>query len=153
MTIAASNALTVSGVSLTSAYGISVAASGSLSLSSGEINGSVLSGAGLLQSSSGTNALAADRSLSGTSFIGQDNTTTELLGTIDNAGSIEQIGGNGQNGILDVVSPVTLTGGGTVTLEPIATDGGNAYIEGSGQTLTSTTPSRAPGSSATAAWR
>ena len=117
LTIAASNALTVSGVSLTSANGISVAASGSLSLSSGEINGSVLSGAGLLQSSSGTNALAADTISSGTSFIGQDNTTTELLGTIDNAGSIEQIGGNGQNGILDVVSPVTLTGGGTVTLD------------------------------------
>ena len=137
LTIAASNALTVSSVSLTSANGISVAASGSLSLSSGEINGSVLSGAGLLQSSSGNNALAADTISSGTSFIGQDNTTTELLGTIDNAGSIEQIGGNGQNGILDVVSPVTLTGGGTVTLDTIATNGANAYLEGSGQTLTS----------------
>ena len=137
LTIAASNALTVSSVSLTSANGISVAASGSLSLSSGEINGSVLSGAGLLQSSNGTNALAADTISSGTSFIGQDNTTTELLGTIDNAGSIEQIGGNGQNGILDVVSPVTLTGGGTVTLDTIATNGANAYLEGSGQTLTS----------------
>jgi fibronectin-binding autotransporter adhesin len=137
LSIAASNALTVSSVTLTSANGISVAAGATLSLSSGEINGSVLSGAGLLQSVSGNNALAADTISAGTSFIGQDSTITELLGAIDNVGSIEQIGGNGQNGILDVVSPVTLSGGGTLTLDTIATNGGNAYLEGSGQTLTS----------------
>ncbi len=137
LTIAASNALTVSSVTLTSAKGISVAAGATLSLSSGEINGSVLSGVGLLQSVSGTNALAADTISTGTSFIGQDSAITELLGAIDNAGSLEQIGGNGQNGILDVVSPVTLSGGGTLTLDTIATNGGNAYLEGSGTTLTS----------------
>ena len=52
LSILASNALTISGVTLTSATGgggISVAAGASLSLASGEINGSVLSGAGLFQ--------------------------------------------------------------------------------------------------------
>ena len=54
LSILASNALTVSGVTLTSANGITVAANGSLSLSNGEIDGSVLSGAGLLQTTAST---------------------------------------------------------------------------------------------------
>ena len=140
LSILGSNTLTVSGVTLTSANGVTVAANGSLSLSSGEINGSVLSGAGLLQTNTGNSALAGDTISAHTTFIGQDNTSTELLGAIDNAGTIEQIGGNGQNGVLSIADSVTLTGGGTVLLDTIATDGGNTFIEGitTNQTLTNT---------------
>ena len=140
LSILASNALTVNGVTLTSANGVTVAANGSLSLVNGEINGSVLSGAGLFQTTGGTGVLAGDTISSGTTFIGQDNTTTELLGAIDNAGTLEQIGGNAQNGLLDIGDSVTLTGGGTVLLDTIATNGGNAYIQGvtNFQTLTNT---------------
>jgi hypothetical protein len=141
LSILASNALTVSGVTLTSATGaggISVAAGASLSLSNGEIDGSVLSGAGLLQTTSGTSVLAGDTISAGTSFIGQDNTNTQLLGPIDNAGTLEQFGGNAQNGSIFVADAVTLTGGGTVTLSTNPTNGGNAFIQGNGQTLTNT---------------
>ena len=140
LSILAANALTVSSVTLTSATGISIAAGGTLSLASGEINGSVLSGAGLLQNVSGTSALAGDTISANTTFIGQDNTTTELLGAINNAGTIEQIGGNGANGILTIGDLVTLTGGGTVLLDSIVTNGGSAYLQGvtSNQTLTNT---------------
>ena len=138
LSILASNALTVSGVTLTSATGgagISVAAGATLSLASGEINGSVLSGAGLLQNVSGTSALAGDTISANTTFIGQDNTTTELLGAIDNAGTIEQIGGNGANGVLAIGGVATLTGGGTVLLDTNLTSGGAAFILGNGGTL------------------
>ncbi len=140
LSILASNTLTVSGVTLTSANGVTVAANGTLSLSSGEINGSVLSGAGLLQTSAGNSALAGDTISAHTIFIGQDSTSTELLGAIDNAGTLEQLGGNGQNGILYIGDSATLTGGGTVLLDTIATDGGNTFIEGitTNQTLTNT---------------
>ena len=36
------------------------------------------------------------------------------------------------------MTPVTLSGGGTVTLDTIATNGGSAFIEGNGETLTNT---------------
>ena len=44
-------------------------------------------------------------------------------------------GGNDANGYLDLTAATTLNGGGTVSLTT-ATGGGNAYIEGSGETLT-----------------
>ena len=47
-----------------------------------------------------------------------------------------QLGGNGQNGYLGLSGAVTLAGGGTVTLDTIANNGGDAYIFGSGETLT-----------------
>ena len=89
----------------------------------------MLSGAGLLQTSSGSSALAGDTISANTTFIGQDNTSTELLGAIDNAGTLEQIGGNGQNGALNIADSVTLSGGGTVLLDTIATNGANAFIQ------------------------
>ena len=62
--------------------------------------------------------------------------TSRPLGTINNLGMLEQIGGDGQNGFLDIGDSVTLTGGGTVLLDTIATNGANAYIQGNNQTLT-----------------
>ena len=141
LSILASNALTISGVTLTSATGgggISVAAGATLSLSNGEIDGSTLSGAGLLQTTASTSVLAGDTISAGTSFIGQNSTQTDLLGAIDNAGTLEQIGGNGQNGVFLIGDAATLTGGGTVTLSTNPTNGGNAIVDGNGATLTNT---------------
>ena len=49
---------------------------------------------------------------------------------------IQQNGGNRQNGVLDLLAPVTLSGGGTVTMVTVANNGGNAYLEGNGESLT-----------------
>jgi hypothetical protein len=141
LAILASNALTVSAVTLTAATGgsgISVAATGTLSLSGGgEIDGSVLSGSGLFQTAGGTSGvLAGDTISSSTTFVSQDNATTTLLGAIDNAGIIQQNGGNGSNGTLSIGNSVTLSGGGTVTLSTTAASGGTAILSGNGQTLT-----------------
>ena len=76
--------------------------------------------------------------IGGSLFTATDNITTTLLGTIDNLGTIEQFGGNAQNAFLDIGNAVTLTGGGTVLLDTIATNGGNAFIVGNGNTLTNT---------------
>ncbi len=74
----------------------------------------------------------------GSSVTATNNTTTNLLGTINNKGTLEQIGGNGQNGFLDIAGAVTLTGGGTLTLDDIAANGANAFIQGNGEVLTNT---------------
>jgi fibronectin-binding autotransporter adhesin len=136
LSILASNALTVSGVTLTSANGITVAANGSLSLSNGEINGSVLSGAGLLQTVSGTTGtLAGDTIAANTTYVGQNNSTTQLLGLIDNAGTLQFYGGSGNNADVNILDGVTLTGGGLVALDN-QSGGGNLFVQGNGQTLT-----------------
>jgi fibronectin-binding autotransporter adhesin len=142
LSILASNALTISGVTLTAATGatgVSVASGGTLTLvASGEIDGSVLSGAGTLQTANGnTGVLAGDTIAASTTFVSQFNSTTVLLGTIDNIGTIEAIGGNGSNNILTIGNAVTLTGGGVVTLDT-GSGGGNVYVQGNGQTLTNT---------------
>jgi hypothetical protein len=140
VSILASNALTVSGVTLTAATGasgISVASGGSLSLvGNGEIDGSVLSGAGVLQTPGGnTGYLAGDTVSTGTTFTSQLNATTVLLGAIDNIGTIDVLGGNGTNSSLTIGNAVTLTGGGVVTLDTEG-GGGNVYVQGNNQTLT-----------------
>jgi hypothetical protein len=74
----------------------------------------------------------------GSTVTAAPNTTTNLLGTINNKALLEQIGGNGQNGFLNIANAVTLTGGGTVTLDTIANNNGNAFIQGNCNTLTNT---------------
>ena len=71
---------------------------------------------------------------SGSTYTASDGATTDILGTIANAGAIEVNGGAGANGFLNLTLNVTLNGGGTVTLST-ATGGGNAF-EGNGATLT-----------------
>jgi hypothetical protein len=51
---------------------------------------------------------------------------------------LTQIGGNGQAGSSLSSGAVTLTGGGTVTLDTISTNGNAAYLVGNGETLTNT---------------
>ena len=112
-----------------------------------DISGGTVQGGTVNNAAGGTWETSAGSTLDGTSqgtltittgstVTATDTTTTYLLGTIDNEGLLEQIGGNGNNGFLDLVGAVTLTGGGTVTLDTIATNGANAYLEGNGQTLT-----------------
>jgi hypothetical protein len=74
----------------------------------------------------------------GSTVTATNGTTTNLFGTISNKGLIEQIGGNGQNGYFNLVNATTLTGGGTVTLDTISTNGSSAYLVGNGVTLTNT---------------
>jgi hypothetical protein len=57
---------------------------------------------------------------------------------IINDGLIQMNGGNGQNEVVDILTSVTLTGGGTITLATIPTNGGDAFLEGNGKTLTNT---------------
>ena len=133
LSILASNALTISGVTLTSATGgagISVAAGASLSLASGEINGSVLSGAGLLQTVSGNSALAGDTISANTTFIGQNSTIDRTAGCDRQCGHARADRREWAERTAVIADPVTLTGGGTVTLNTIATNGGSAYIRG-----------------------
>ncbi|MBS0558591.1 MAG: hypothetical protein JSR21_00905 [Proteobacteria bacterium] len=140
LSVLASNALTVSGVTLTAAAGaagISVAAGGTLSLAgSGEIDGSELKGGGLMQTASGNSGvLAGDTIDAGATFQGQLNSNTTLLGPIANAGTIGVAGGSGTNSSLTIGNSVTLSGNGTVILTA-NTGGGTAFVQGSGQTLT-----------------
>src|SRR5271167_2198259 len=61
-------------------------------------------------------------------YTNGNNSTTYLLGTINNQGAIQVNGGSGNNSVLEIDSAtVTLTGGGTVTLST-AGGGGSAYI-------------------------
>jgi HPt (histidine-containing phosphotransfer) domain-containing protein len=140
VSILASNALTIAGITLTAAAGasgISVASGGSLTLvGNGEIDGSVLSGAGVLQTASGNGGyLAGDTVSAGTTFTSQLNATTVLLGAIDNIGTIDVLGGNGTNSSLTIGNAVTLTGGGVVTLDT-ESGGGSVYVQGNNNSLT-----------------
>ncbi len=74
----------------------------------------------------------------GSTYTASNNATTYLYGSIVNKGLIQLNGGNGQNGNIAIGDAVTLSGGGTVTLDTTLTSGGDAYIYGNGQTLTNT---------------
>ena len=77
----------------------------------------------------------------GSTYITTDsNSTTDILGTITDKGTIQVNGGNDANGFLVLTAATTLNGGGTVSLTT-ATGGGNAFIEGSSETLTTLTNS------------
>ena len=140
LSILASNALTVSGVSLTSRdrhFG-----GGGRNAVAGQRRDQRLGAERRRADPERQRQLGSrgDTISANTTFIGQDNTSTELLGAINNAGTIEQIGGNGANGILTIGNSVTLTGGGTVLLDSNVTSGGSAYLQGvtSNQILTNT---------------
>jgi len=63
----------------------------------------------------------------GSTYTNPTNNTTELLGTLNNEGTLQVNGGGGPNGILDIGDNVTLTGGGTVNLAE-GSGGGSPYI-------------------------
>jgi hypothetical protein len=77
----------------------------------------------------------------GSTYTSDFSTTTNILGTITNAGNLQINGGNGTNTFLTLVGNTTLQGtGGTVTLNsPQNNGGGAAFIQGNGLTLTNST--------------
>jgi PEP-CTERM motif len=112
------------------------------------IGGAVIQG-GTLTNNGGTlgtpngNTAFLDGSTQGTltlkgTYLGDFNTTTHLLGTIDNSNNLQLNGGNGANSFLVMDNNVTLEGGGTVTLATTAASGGNAFIEQAAGGLTLT---------------
>jgi hypothetical protein len=77
----------------------------------------------------------------GSTYTSALNTQTVILGAINNNGNIQLNGGSGTNTELSLQTNTTLqgAGGGTVTLNTVsAPNGGNAYIQGNGLTLTNT---------------
>ena len=65
----------------------------------------------------------------GSTYTASNNATTDVSGTITNDGAIQLNGGNGANGYLNLIANTTLTGGGTVTLSQINSNGGCACIQ------------------------
>jgi hypothetical protein len=72
---------------------------------------------------------------SGSTYTGAAGTTTTLLDGLTNKGTVQVDGGGGANTILQIGNSLSLSGGGTVNLS-VASGGGNAFLRGSGVTLT-----------------
>jgi len=96
------------------------------------------SGGGAIESAAtttldGSTAAGAVTIASGSAFTASNNSTTVLLGTINNAGTINLNGGNGQNGYLSFGNAsalaATLQGAGTVNLGTTASNGSAAFIQ------------------------
>ena len=104
-------------------YGNTQIQGGTLTNNGGAFFGTPTGNIAFLDGSTGAGAVT----LNGT-YTSDLNTTTYLLGTINNHGNILVNGGGGTNTVLDIESAnVMLTGGGTVTLST-ASGGGSAYI-------------------------
>jgi len=113
------------------------------------VNGATIQGGTLTTVNSGTlgvpnTSITLDGSTEGALTIspgsvynGALNTNTSLVGAIDNLGTIQLLAGSANNTEVTVVSPTTLQGGGTVTLNS-GDNNGQVYIETStaGTTLT-----------------
>jgi len=96
------------------AYGtIQATSGGSVILNAGTIENAILTGGGTFTSAGGS--LSTVTLGSGASVGIQNGTTSGLSGTLTNQGTLA-VGGASQATILNVIGPVTLTGGGTVTL-------------------------------------
>ena len=96
------------------------------------------SGGGVIQSGAttmldGSSAAGALTISTGSAYSANNGTTTVMLGTITNDGTINLTGGNGGNGFVTFGSAAalasTLQGGGTLNLTTTQTNGGNSYIE------------------------
>src|SRR5215469_15316182 len=74
---------------------------------------------------------------SGSTYISDFNSNTQIVGTITNNGNFQINGGSATNTELSLTGNTTLQGsGGTVTLKTVTSGGGSAYIQGNGFTLT-----------------
>ena len=104
-------------------YGNTQIQGGTLTNNGGGFFGTPTGNSAVLDGSTGAGAVT----INGT-YTSDLNTTTYLLGTINNHGNILVNGGGGNNTVLDIESAnVMLTGGGTVALST-ASGGGSAYI-------------------------
>jgi fibronectin-binding autotransporter adhesin len=123
-------ALTIAGTTVTNTGAGNITASGAgsvVSLSNASITGGTLtaSGGGALNPT-GSETLTGVTISAGTIYPVVGGTVTNLYGPITNNGTIQILGGNGNNSVVQLGSNVTL--GGTVTLSTAA-GGGNAYIQ------------------------
>jgi hypothetical protein len=119
--------------------GTVAAGSGTVNVSA-TLQGGTLTGAGL--QTNGTATLdglteGALTILAGSTWTGGLNTTTDLLGTLINQGTIQLNAGSGNNTFLNIAANTTLQGGGTVMLNN-GDNNGRPYIQqtSGGVTLT-----------------
>ena len=113
---------------------LTINSGGSLTLSNGSLSGGI-NGTGTFESSGSTDTLTNVTIYSGTTYTASNGVTTDITGTLGGKGTLQVNGGDGNNGILQLIGATTLSGGGTVPLTT-ATGGGNAFIEGNSETLT-----------------
>ncbi len=84
-------------------------------------------------------ATAGSLTISAASVISAlDGTTTNIVGSIVDKGTIEIFGGNDENGYLNLTGATTLSGAGDLVMSVNPAYGGSAVLEGDGQTLTVT---------------
>ena len=139
--------LDIDGITIDNAKGNITANGGTVEL----VSGAVVEGGTLTSSNSGTletgsnqtatlNGTKTDGALTisaGSTYTTTDsNSTTDILGTITDKGTIQVSGGDDANGALNLTGATTLSGGGTVSLTT-GTGGGQAFVEGNSETLTS----------------
>jgi hypothetical protein len=104
-------------------------------LSSGTLSGGI-DGSGTFADVAGTtNTLKSVTVYGGTTFLVNNNSTVDVSGSIVDDGVIDLNGGGGTSGTFDLNGATTLSGTGVVTLTT-TTGGGDALIEGAGETLT-----------------
>jgi len=105
---------------------------------SATITGGMLTtaGTGILQTN-GSAVLDAVTIAGSSAYTGPLGSTTALLGTITNQGSVQLDAGSGSNTDLNIDANVTLMGGGTVTLNSGDTNG-HVYVQQNGGSFTLT---------------
>ena len=109
---------------------------GQLTLTNGSLTGGGINGTGTFETGPGTTGtLKAIAIYKGTTYTASNTAVTDILGAIADKGAIQVNGGGGTNGELELTGAATLSGGGVVGMTT-ATGGGNAIVDGNGQTLT-----------------
>jgi len=113
---------------------------GNITASAGTVNlSSTIQGGSLNTSLGGTFQTSTSSTLDGTTqgpvtisngsvFTGGYSTTTNVLGTVTNLGTILLVAGSANNAILNLDADTTLQGGGTITLNS-GDDNGQAFIQ------------------------
>ena len=119
------------------------------------INGATILGGTLNNTGTGTLETIGTSTLNGSTgsgaitingtYTGGTSTTTNVLGTIINNGSMQFTGGSNANSFLNITGNTTLSGGGTVTLAYNGSGAGAAYIQQSGGSYTLTNQSTIQG--------
>jgi hypothetical protein len=112
---------------------LTINGSGSFTLSNGSLSGGI-NGTGTFETASGTTDTLTKVTISkGTTFTTISGSTADISGTMTDKGTFVVDGSSG-NAIVNLISNVTLSGGGTVTMEE--TTSGTAYLRGGGFKLT-----------------
>ena len=135
--------LLINNITVNNAGGNVTANGGVVQLKSATIQGGTLNalGGGTMETTPGTTATldgtthGALTISAGSTYTASNTGVTDILGAIVDKGAIQVNGGGGTNGELELTGAATLSGGGVVGMTT-ATGGGNAIVDGNGQTLT-----------------